>query len=149
MPQPSFQATVPQEGFKRHIEKKEDFQIGFGGKLIRICLLSLLSSLKVELFCIKSWFTIFWVHLFTSFFFLASAKDDCPGWGPLISAFYLWNCKLMKLDQKCNPAFYAKRSSLKEEGSFNARKTLFFYSLKFLYLLLNIAWVITSLSMKV
>ena len=48
-----------QEGFKRHIEKKEDFQIGFGGKLIRICLLSLLSSLKVELFCIKSWFTIF------------------------------------------------------------------------------------------
>ena len=52
-------AAIYQEGFKRHIEKKEDFQIGFGGKLIRICLLSLLSSLKVELFCIKSWFTIF------------------------------------------------------------------------------------------
>ena len=130
-----------QEGFKRHIEKKEDFQIGFGGKLIRICLLSLLSSLKVELFCIKSWFTIFWVHLFTSFFFLASAKDDCPGWGPLFLPFICKIAHWWSWTQNCNPAFYAKKSSLKEEGSFNARKTLFFYSLKFLYLLLNIAWV--------
>ena len=78
--------------------------------------------------------------LYIIFFSWPVPRMIAPAGGPLFLPFICKIAHWWSWTQNCNPAFYAKRSSLKEEGSFNARKTLFFYSLKFLYLLLNIAW---------
>ena len=78
--------------------------------------------------------------LYIIFFSWPVPRMIAPAGGPLFLPFICKIAHWWSWTQNCNPAYYAKRSSLKEEGSFNARKTLFFYSLKFLYLLLNIAW---------
>ena len=66
----------------RRVQDAYQIKGRFSNRFAReICFWSLLSSLKVELFCIKSWFAIFWVHHSKSFFLLGQWRGGLPRLG--------------------------------------------------------------------